>query len=69
MNIKEYAKKELDALGRSELLTVYDLILSLKPRTEKTKKHLHMYLTVREALKGCSGSMSDDILSAREERI
>jgi hypothetical protein len=69
MNIKEHAKKELDTLGRSELLTVYDLILSLKHRPEKTRKSLHTYLSVREALKGCSGSMGDDILSEREDRI
>jgi hypothetical protein len=71
MKIKEEAIKELKGLKPGELLQVYDLILSLKGRQEKQKenKYLRSYQRVREALKGCQGSLSGDILSAREDRV
>jgi hypothetical protein len=71
MNVKEQAVRELDALRLSELLIVYDLILSLKSRVKKTrvKKPLHAYLKVREALSGYKGSMANDVLAAREDRM
>lgn len=71
MKIKEEAIKGLDALKPSELLIVYDLILSLKGKTSEKiiTRPLLTYKRVRDALKGCKGSMSEDILHAREDRI
>lgn len=71
MNLKEQAVRELDTLGPSELLIVYDLILSLKSRVKKTrvKKPLQAYLKVREALGGYKGSLANDVLEGREDRI
>lgn len=71
MKIKDQAIKELDALRPSDLLIVYDLMLSLKEKVqEKTARGpLPAYKRVREALKGCKGPLSEDIMRAREDRI
>jgi len=71
MKIKEEAIKELEELDAAEMLKVYDLIQSLKrkPPAEREKENLLAYLRVKEALKQCKGSLSNDILSAREERV
>ncbi len=71
MKIKEQAVKELENLEPAELLRVYDLILSLKGKTEveRTSEHPPAYIRVREALKGCKGSLSEDILTGRQDRV
>lgn len=70
MKIKEQAIKDMDALKPSDMLVVYDLILSLKERAPgKAITPPSAYKKVREVLKGCKGSMSEDILRFREDRI
>jgi hypothetical protein len=71
MKIKDQTIKELEELKPGELLKVYDLILSIKRRLPEEKKKMDSpaYLRVREALKQCKGSMSEDILLGREDRI
>jgi hypothetical protein len=71
MRIKDETIKEIEALKPDELLMLYDLILSLKSKIskEKVKKILPAYIRVREALKGCEGCLSEDVLLTREERI
>ena len=71
MKVKEQTIEELNHLKPTEILKVYNLVLSLKdnkndarPERDKTA-----YLKVREALKRCKGSLAEDILSQREERI
>ncbi|MDI6891228.1 MAG: hypothetical protein QMC83_09900 [Thermodesulfovibrionales bacterium] len=70
MKIKEQAIKELELLGPSELMKLYEIIISLKtkPKKPKIKKELG-YLRVRKALAQCKGALSDDILLLREDRI
>ncbi len=67
MKIKEQAIKELETLKPVEVMRVYDLILSLKDKRQKriAKEALPSYMRVREALKQCKGSLSEDILSNR----
>jgi len=71
MKIKDQTIKELEELKPGELIKVYDLILSFKrrPPEEKRKRDFPAYLKVREALKQCKGSMSEDVLLGREDRI
>lgn len=71
MKIKEQTIKELESLGPSELMTVYEMIISLKARhrKRKSKEGEPAYLRVGKALKQCKGSLSDDIKSLREDRI
>jgi hypothetical protein len=71
IKIKEQTIKELDTLAPDELLRMYDLIISLKNthHKEKTYAPVSEYLKVREALKGCKGSLSEDIMLERGDRI
>jgi len=71
MKIKDQAMKELDTLRPSDLLMVYDLMLSLKEKVQEraVRSPLPAYKRVREALKGCKGSLSEDIMREREDRI
>lgn len=47
------------------------MILSLKDKVQKeqVKEPLSAYIRVREALKQCKGSLSEDILLNREDKI
>jgi hypothetical protein len=71
MKIKDQAIKELKELKPTELIKVYDLILSLKKRDVITReeKSVPAYLKVRGALRQCKGSLSEDVLAVREDRI
>lgn len=67
MKLKEMAIKELDELNPEALARVYDLITELK-RTNQIKKGKTItedYLKVREALKQCKGSLSEDVIQER----
>ncbi|OEU80718.1 MAG: hypothetical protein BA872_01185 [Desulfobacterales bacterium C00003060] len=71
LNIKEQTIKKLDELKPEALAKVYDLITELK-RTNQAKKSKPTaadYIKVREALKQCKGSLSEDIILEREDRI
>jgi hypothetical protein len=71
MKMKEKAVKELDALQPSDLLVVYDLILSLKKNipAPRVAGAVPGHVRAREALRKCVGSFSEDLLRAREDRI
>ena len=71
VKLKEQAIKELDELKPEALARVYDLIIELKrsDQAKKTKATTADYLKVRKALKQCKGSLSEDILQEREDRI
>jgi hypothetical protein len=71
MKLQDEAIKEIEQLPPSALFRVYDLILSLK------KKHRHSqgasgsapYLRARNILDKCKGSMADDIIDSRRDRL
>ncbi len=71
MKVKEQVIEALNELKPEETLIVYDLILSLKSKVEVKgiNKSLSAYLKVRKALRQCKGSLSEDILKGREDRI
>jgi hypothetical protein len=71
IKIKQRTIQALDALAPDELLSMYEILLSLKPQhsLRKVSRSTTAYLQVREALKGCQGALADDILLDREERI
>ncbi len=70
MKIKEKAMKELETMTPLEIIRIYDLMLSLKIKAEnKLLNHSKAYLKVRDALSQCKGSLSNDILIEREDRI
>ena len=69
MKIKEQAINELESLKPSDVLVVYDLMLSLKAKKREMVKPSQAYIKVRKALSGCKGLMSKDIIAAREDRV
>lgn len=71
MKIKDQTIKELENLAAAELHIVYDLIKSLKEKEKKatTVRRGYPYKKVRQLLVGCKGSLSDDIIAARQDRI
>lgn len=71
MKIKDQTIRELEELKAPELIKIYDLILSLKKGAVDGRKEkiVPAYLKVRDALKQCKGSLSEEILLARDDRI
>ncbi|MBI5141945.1 MAG: hypothetical protein HZA20_07105 [Nitrospirae bacterium] len=70
MKVTDYAIKELNELTASDLLVVYNLILSLKdrkPLRDETATTGH--IRTRHALKKCNGAFAEDILRSRNDRI
>lgn len=71
MKLKEQAIKKLDEPKPEAQARVHDLIVELKrtEQVEKSKTATADYIKVREALKQCKGSLSDDIIEEREARV
>ena len=71
LNIKEQTIKELKELKPEAIAKVYDLITELKRanQAQKSKTTTTGYLSVRKALEQCKGSLSEDIIQEREDRI
>jgi hypothetical protein len=71
MKIRDKTIKELEGLKPDDLVKVYDLILSLKRDLDKETmgETVLPYVKVRQALKSCKGSLSEDIFSGREDRV
>ena len=71
VKIKDHAIRELEKLDSADLHVVYELIQSLKCKagTRPSGKPKGSYQRVREALGTCKGSMSDDIIEARQDRV
>ena len=72
MKVKDEAIKALETLPTAELMVVYDLILSLKGRAQEQQSIEETsppYMLVREALEKCRGSLSEDVISSREDRV
>jgi hypothetical protein len=68
--LKDLAIKDLNNFDSIEMAKLYDfmqLIKDKKQRIAPTKDT--SYLKVREALNGCTGSFTEDILRGREETI
>ena len=71
MKIRERAIKEINNLNTNKLMTLYEIILSMKNSEKDANKGRisSAYLKVRESLKNLNGPLSDDILLMREDRI
>ena len=70
MQVKERLIKEIHDLPPEDLMDVYEMVLDLKEQKSIPKKDARpAYLEVQEILKKCPGSLSDDIIRLREDRI
>ena len=71
MKLQDDTIKEIEQLPPSALFRVYDLILSLKKKDRPSQRASASapYLRARNILKKCKGSMADDIIDARKDRL
>jgi len=70
MEIRERAIEEIKKLDSKKLMTLYEIILSIKGDDNNgNKKPSLAYLNVREALKNIKGSLAEDVSWGREDRI
>lgn len=71
MEIREKAISEIKQLNADKLITLYEIILSLKKTDSvfRQEKKSLTYLKVRELLNSINGALADDIISMREDRI
>jgi len=71
MKLKEETIKEINQLPSHQLTKVYDFIQMIKKQQVATRpRNRHApYLRSREILKKCSGSLTEDIIRGREDRI
>ena len=71
MEIRNRTIKEINNLTANKLMTLYEIILSMKnsEREPNSDRRSSAYLKVRESLKNLQGPLSDDILMLREDRI
>ncbi|HAG08114.1 MAG TPA: hypothetical protein DCK87_00890 [Desulfotomaculum sp.] len=71
MQAKKRLLQEIELLNSHSILRVYDLVLSLKKQNKKneSKKPENGYLLTRLALRDCKGSLSQDIINERNDRV
>jgi len=73
MKIKRQIIDDLDRLTPSEILTVYSMVAEMKRCRESAATAIqpaqYSFIRVRKALSKCTGSLGDDIISAREDRV
>ncbi len=72
MKVIDKTIEELNDLDPDDALNVFNFVLSLKGKHRKppqAEASPEAYMAVRDALKSCSGSLSNDIVNERSERI
>ncbi|MBC8525733.1 MAG: hypothetical protein ISS28_01945 [Candidatus Cloacimonetes bacterium] len=71
MKIKEKTIQEIKNLDADNLMFIYEIILSIKNRKKlfRSVDVSSAYKRVRELLKDLKGSLSDDIILDREDRV
>lgn len=69
--VKELLIKALDELSVRNIEKIYDLAVALKEEEAMIRKSdsLDAYMKVRQALSGFSGSLTDDLLKERNDRL
>jgi hypothetical protein len=68
--LKELAIRDLDNFNSIEMAKLYDFIQIMNDKKQGTPPPINIsYLKVREALQGCTDSLSVDILHDRDETI
>ncbi len=72
MQIREFLHHQIDGLDVDQLLIAQDLLAGLaagKTKEVSSKLTPPPYLKVRESLSALSGSLADDIIRNRDDRI
>lgn len=71
MEIREKTIEEIKKLDSNSLMTLYEIVLSMKGHESNgdKKSQSSAYLNVRESLKKVKVSLSENILLGREDRL
>lgn len=71
MQAKERLLKEIESLNSQQILKIYELVLTLKKQNQQVapRNNPTGYLRTRAALRNCKGSLSEDIIEERNDRI
>ena len=71
MNLKEETINEINQLPPEDLARVYDFVKMIKKKgmAFQISKKRPPYMRAREILKKCKGSLADDVIDGREERL
>lgn len=70
MRLKEQTIHELEGLNPVELSKVYEMIRLVKSsRTQPESSRPEYFILAQEALTACSGSLANDIIHERGDRI
>lgn len=68
--LKELAINDLNSFNSIEIAKLYDFMQIIKDKRQASHPQMDTsYLKVREALQGCTGSLSEEILREREETL
>lgn len=69
MLAKERLIKEVESMNSHHILKLYELVLTLKQQDQPKapRKSPTGYLITRATLRGCKGSLSEDIINERNE--
>jgi hypothetical protein len=70
MEIRERTIDEIKKLDSNSLSTLYEIVMSMKKsHNGKKKNSLFSYQRVRESLRNVKGSLSEEIVRDRDDRI
>jgi hypothetical protein len=70
MEIRERTIDEIKKLDSNSLMALYEIVLSMKKSRNGNREELSStYLNVRDLLKSVGGSLAEDIVVGREDRL
>jgi hypothetical protein len=71
MKLREAILKDVEALDASDVLALHGVIVMLKAHhvPSPASSMATAYLKVRRALRSCAGSLGDDVIQMRDDRI
>lgn len=72
MLLKQHIIEDIETLSPRDLLlvqSVINILKNTKQPAELPNDNDHAYLKIREILAHCEGSLTEDILCHREERV
>ena len=72
MKVLNRAIKTMESLPPTDLMAVYNVMLTMKKRhsnKDDSPSSVFAYKKVRAILQRCSGSISEDIIQDREDRL
>ena len=70
MEIRERTIDEINKLDSNSLSTLYEIVMAMKKsHNGDINSTQSLYLSVRESLRHVKGSLSEEVMSGRDDRI